>query len=93
MKLQMLFMTAVLGIAAIHLLFNLVHYLARFKSIPVRESSNEKAHDGWYVFFDTSVLYGDRVHEPAGLDVADLASDVEPSPAHEEICHPQKSFA
>lgn len=66
MKLEMIFMTAVLGIAAIHLIFNLVNYLSRFKSAPVQKSCRGKVRGNWYVFFDTSVLYGDTAHEQTG---------------------------
>ena len=59
MRFEMIFLTAILGIAGIHLLSNLINFLV--KSSPARERINhkEKASDDWYAFFKKSDFYGD----------------------------------
>ena len=92
MRTEMIFLTAVFGIAGIHLLFNLVNFLAKHKGTSVQESHKEKVRDDdWYVFFKKSDLYGDiadKVVEPevAGKDAG------EPHPASEDAYHPQGAF-
>ena len=92
MRFEMIFLTAVLGIGAIHLLFSLVNYLVRPIRTRARVSHKEKVRDDdWYVFFKKSDLYGDmadKVVEPeaAGKDAG------EPHPAPEDTYHPQGVF-
>lgn len=93
MGFEMIFLGAVLGIGGIHLLFNLVNFLARPNRARVQESFQKKVREDWYVFFNKSALYG---------DVADIAitpeviaeDDFEFNLACEEdSCQPQEAYS
>ena len=91
MKVEIIFLTAVLGIAAIHLLTNLVNFLCRFKQSHAEENHKVKMRNDWYMFFDKKDLYGDTnpvVIEP----VKDAEAIVESNPACDD-CQPQEAFA
>ena len=59
MKLELMFLIAVLGVAVIHLVFRLVNYLVSLKRPVVQESRQENQREDWYVFFAPAALYGD----------------------------------
>lgn len=89
---ELIFLTAVLGVGAIHLLFNLVNFLAGPKRISVQESHKEKVRDDdWYVFFKKSDLYGDMADKVVEPEAASKDAG-EPHPASEDAYHPQGAF-
>ncbi|MDH3390319.1 MAG: hypothetical protein OEL85_00780 [Desulfobulbaceae bacterium] len=91
MKVEIIFLTAVLGIAAIHLGFSLVNFLAGFNRRSIQESDKKKERADWYVFFDKSSLYGDignTAMEPEGSSI----NDVESNPACEDACQPLEAY-
>jgi hypothetical protein len=91
MGLEMLFLTAVLGIAGIHLLSNLVNFLV--KTLPTRDrvSHKEKASDDWYAFFKKSDLYGDMANTAIEPELVreDAAESIL---ACEDACQPQEAY-
>ena len=88
MSYEIIFAIAVLGIAGIHLLTNLVNFLARFKRASVLAKGRQNIRSGWYVFFDTSDLYGKaQVSE----DIKETA--VEPEQTYDETSEPQEIYA
>ena len=92
MRTELIFLTAVLGIGGIHLLFNLVNFLAGPKRTRVQESRKEKVRDDdWYVFFKKSDLYGDIANKVVEPEVASKDAG-EPHPAAEDTYHPQGAF-
>lgn len=92
MKFEVMFLAAVLGIAGIHLLFSLVYFLARFKRARVQESRQESKREDWYVFFDTSALYGDM--DKSAVTTEAIGEDtVECAPAYEGLCQSQEAQA
>ncbi len=62
MEFEMIFLTAVLGFAGIHLLFNLANFLAKFIQTSVNKTSKNEVLSDWYVFFEKSALYGDEAN-------------------------------
>ena len=91
MKVEIIFLTAVLGIAAIHLLTNLVSFLSRFKQTHVKESRKGEMRDDWYMFFDKKDLYGDKNPIVTAPEKA-TETEVEITPACDD-CEPQEAFA
>ncbi len=91
MKLELIFMVAVLGLAGFHLLFNLVNLLSKFKGTRAQESPKVKTRDDWYVFFKKSDLYGDLT------DTVTQSEDVrEDTIVYDTACNEsvhQKAFA
>jgi hypothetical protein len=91
MKVEIIFLTAVLGLAAIHLVFSLVNFLAGSNRRSIQESDKKKERADWYVFFDKSALYGDignTATEPEGTSI----NDVESNPACEDTCQPLEAY-
>lgn len=91
MRLEMIFLTAVLGIAGIHLLSNLVNFLVRPTRTRTRVSHKEKASDDWYVFFKKSDLYGDMANTAVEPELA-TEDAAEALLACEEACQPQEAY-
>ncbi len=69
MRFEVIFLTAVLGVAVIHLLFRLVNYLAGTKRTSIPQQNKEQKGDDWYVFFDKSALYGDMENPAVETEV------------------------
>ncbi|MCK4838222.1 MAG: hypothetical protein KAS94_05425 [Desulfobulbaceae bacterium] len=92
MKFEVMFLVAVLGIAGIHLLFNLVNFLTRFKRARVKGSRQESKRAGWYVFFETSALYGDMDNSAVTTEAVG-ENPVELAPACEGSCLPLEAQA
>ena len=91
MKFEMMFITAVVGIALMHLLFRLVGFLGGLTMRGSMGSKKKQERSDWYVFFKTSDLYGDSADRIVGSN--DVRQDVaDPSSAGEEICQPQESY-
>jgi len=92
MRYEMIFLTAVLGIAAIHLISNLVNFMSKFKRPQVQESRKQKAPSDWYVFFDKAALYGDTASEVAESELAS-PEVVDNDSDHADTYPPQKAYA
>ena len=90
MKSEMIFLIAVLGIAGIHLLSNLVNFLIRPLPTKNRHSHKEKEGDDWYAFFKKSDLYGDMDKTAVEPELAseDAAESILPC---EDTCQPQEA--
>ena len=91
MRAEIIFLTAVLGIAAIHMVFNLVNFLAGSNRRNVQESDKKKERTDWYVFFDKSDLYGDIGNTAMEPESASIKG-VEFNPASEDACQPQEAY-
>ncbi len=91
MSVEMIFLTAVLGIAGIHLLFSLVSFLARPGRRSVQESPKEKVREDWYVFFEKSALYGDILNTAVEPEVGSEDA-VESDPGYEDTRQPQEAY-
>ena len=90
MRLEIIFLTAVLGIAGIHLLSNLVNFIVRPLPRRYRLSHKEKASDDWYAFFKKSDLYGDMTNIPVEPELATEDAD-ESILGCEDVCQPQEA--
>ena len=87
---EMIFLTAVLGIAGIHLLFKLVKFITKHQKTGVKESSKERERQDWYVFFEKSALYGDKAStakKPNGV-----SEDADSNLTYEDAHQLQESF-
>ncbi len=70
MRYEIIFMTAVLAIAGIHLLTGLVNFMARFRRTGAARRGESSRID-WYVFFERSTLCGDRINAAPATVVKD----------------------
>ena len=89
MGLEIIFLGAVLGIAGIHLLSNLVNFLVKSSPARVRTGYKE-ASDDWYAFFKKSDLYGDMANTPAAPELA-TEDEAESMLGCEDACQPQEA--
>ena len=90
MKVEMIFITAVLSIALIHLIFRLVNILGGLTRRGALASNKKQERSDWYVFFKPSDLYGRSADKTA--EYKDVRKDVTPHSAYEEGCQPQESY-
>ncbi|MFN2365900.1 MAG: hypothetical protein ABR523_05490 [Desulfurivibrionaceae bacterium] len=70
MRYELIFMTAVLAIAGIHLLTGLVNFMARFRRAGAARSGKGSRIE-WYVFFESSALRGNRNSAAAPTGITD----------------------
>ena len=90
MKPEMIFMAAVFGMGAIHLLFSVVGFF-RGSSRPARGKGQAAvARDDWYVFFDRGELLG--TEEAAARPGAGTRRPLEAAPVHDEAHGPQEAY-
>ena len=90
MKTEMIFLTAVLGIAGISMLFSMANFLAKLKK-PCLQERPQKMRNDWYAFFKTSDLYGDLTNAAEVPGVVNEPT-IESVPVSEE-CLPQEAYA
>ena len=91
MKVEIIFLTAVLGITAIHLLTNIANFLSRFIRTSAQANHKTQMRNGWYVFFDKSDLYGTMDSITTKPKTAP-ESAVESAPISDD-CQAQKAYA
>lgn len=93
MKFEMIFLTAVIGIGIIHLLFSLVNFLAKPRWAGVQESRKEKVRaDDWYAFFSKSALYGDIEDSAVQPEIAIEEAFELYLVCEEKACQPQEAY-
>ena len=91
MKFEMIFLTAVIGIGVIHLLFSLVNFLARPKWTKAQESRKEIVQDDWYAFFSKSALYGDIANSAMQPEISSADAFEFDLVCEEDTCQPQEA--
>ena len=88
---ELIFLTVVLGIAGMHLLFRLVNFLAGFKTSKGHKVVEGKEYDDWYVFFDKASLCGDAVQTTSEQEV--VRNDGVNSDPADDDCPAQEAYA
>ena len=87
---ELIFLTVVLGIAGMHLLFRLVNFLVGFNKSKGHKVVEGKEYDDWYVFFDKASLCGDTFQATSEQEA--VPGDVESDSADDD-CPAQEAYA